>query len=243
MDTGLYTLRSTDPAVAQRPVTRRAQAYVELRRRLMLGEFGLQSRLVEERLAQQLGVSRTPVREALVRLSADGLVSLREGGYFVVMPDLTQLRDLYEVRIALELKGLARALESEAVVHDVMLLEPLRDQWLAMLKDRPSPDPEFVLVDEDFHVTLSRSSGNPVLTETLVAINARIRSVRMYDYLTEDRIEATIREHLGIVERVLARQLPEALSAMHRHVGESRDVVEQRAARAITQMALHRPRG
>jgi DNA-binding GntR family transcriptional regulator len=65
----------------------------------------------------------------------------------------------------------------------------------------------------------------------------------MYDYLTEDRIEATIREHLGIVERVLARQLPEALSAMHRHVGESRDVVEQRATRAITQMALHRPRG
>ncbi len=209
----------------------------------MLGAYGLQTRLVEERLAEQLGVSRTPVREALVRLAADGLVVSREGGYFVALPDLTQLRDLYEVRIALEFKGLSRALESEAMHHNVSLLEPLRDQWAGMLKDRPAPEPEFVLVDEDFHVVLSRASGNTVLTDTLISINTRIRSVRMYDYLTEDRIEATIVEHLEVVELVLSDRLPEALAAMHRHVGESRDVVEQRAARAITQMALHRPNG
>jgi DNA-binding GntR family transcriptional regulator len=208
----------------------------------MLGEFGLQSRLVEERLAVELGISRTPVREALLRLVADGLVIRRTDGYYVALPDLSQLRDLYEVRIALELRGLSRALESEAVSHDLAEVEMLRDQWAAMLRDLPVPDPQFVTVDEDFHVQLSRASGNVVLTETLASVNARIRSVRMYDYLTEDRIEATVREHLEIAELVLGERLPEALAAMHRHVGESRDVVERRAAHAITQMALHRPR-
>jgi len=206
----------------------------------MNGEFGLQSRLVEERLAGALGVSRTPVREALVRLLADGLVVRHDGGYYVALPDLSRLRNLYELRILLELRGVERAVESGVVRLDAAILEPLRDQWRAMSVDKPDPNPEFVLVDEDFHLTLLRSSGNTALTETLESVNARIRPVRMYDFLTEDRIERTVAEHLNIVELVLAGDLAEALASLRQHVGISMEVVERRAARAITQMALHR---
>jgi DNA-binding GntR family transcriptional regulator len=224
----------------QPPLPRRAQVYAELRRRLMVGAFGLQTRLVEERLASELGVSRTPVREAMVRLLADGLVIRHDGGYYAALPDLTQLRDLYDLRITLEIRGLSRAVESSAVVHDASLLEPLRDQWRSMSADRPDPDPQFVVVDEDFHVTLMRASGNAVLTSSLEAVNSRIRAVRMYDFLTEDRIERTITEHLAIVEFVLAGSAAEGLVALRRHVGVSMEVVERRAARAVSQMALHR---
>jgi DNA-binding GntR family transcriptional regulator len=76
----------------------------------------------------------------------------------------------------------------------------------------------------------------------LDAINARIRPVRMHDFLTEDRIHMTIEQHLDIVETVLGGDLPEAVRKLRNHVGESMEVVEKRAASAITQMALRRGR-
>ncbi|WAP60398.1 GntR family transcriptional regulator [Streptomyces sp. S465] len=234
---------STQPAGEPTPNravrNRREETYTELRGMLLRGEFGMRGRLVELHLAQRLGVSRTPVREALVRLVADGLVQRLPDGFYTARPNLPELRDLYELRITVELRGITRALESDAVVHDAALLEPLRDRWRALRSDMPAPDPGFVSEDEDFHRTLLRSSGNRQLTETLESVTTRIRPVRMYDYLTEDRIERTVTEHLDIVEHVLAQRLPEALTALRRHVGESLDVVEKRAAHAIAQMALH----
>jgi DNA-binding GntR family transcriptional regulator len=224
------------PSVGQAAL-RRDEVYGELRRRLMLGQFGLRTRLVEERLANTFGVSRTPVREALLRLSTEGLVQKFDGGYFVVLPDLTQLRDLYDLRITLELRGLTRVLGA-GTQHDSTMLEPLRDAWLAMADHQPEPDPMFVTVDESFHVTLLRSTRNEVLTDSLQQVNARIRAVRMYDFLTERRIEQTIAEHLGIVELVLLGKVEDALRSLQTHVGESMEVVERRAARAIMQMAL-----
>jgi DNA-binding GntR family transcriptional regulator len=220
----------------------REQVYVELRERLMMGGFGAQDRLGEERLAAELGVSRTPVREALIRLASDGLLVRQDSGYYPVLPDLTELRDLYELRVTIELRGLARAMESDAVTHDPSVLEALRDAWRAMAADPPPPDPQFVLLDEDFHVTLSRAAGNPALAAALETVNARIRLVRMYDFLTEDRIASTIAEHVEIVELTMAGRLAEAHTALHRHVGDSMEVVEQRVVRALTAMARHRGR-
>jgi DNA-binding GntR family transcriptional regulator len=226
--------------VTEVEMSRREWAYNELRRRVMVGEFGVRTRLMEKHLAEDLGVSRTPVREALVRLETDRLVVREDGGYYVAVPDLSHLRDLYELRITLELRGLTRVKESELVRHDVALLEPLRDKWRELTEDLPEPDPQFVLLDEEFHVTLLRSSGNDELTEALETVNARIRHVRMYDFLTADRIATSSAEHLQIVELVLAKDLDAALTALHKHVGESLEIVERRAARAITAMALHR---
>jgi DNA-binding GntR family transcriptional regulator len=240
MDTTPYTDPDTDSQPSATPTLRRDEVYRELRQRLMVGEFALNNRLVEERLAVLLGVSRTPVREALVRLLADGHVTRVNGGYFVATPDFTDLRDLYDLRITLEMRGISRAIESDAVRHDPAVLEPLRDSWRGMWDDRPEPTPDFVTMDEDFHVTLLRSSGNSVLTKTLEGINDRIRPVRMYDFLTEQRIELTITQHLAVVEAVLATKLDKAAAALQAHVGESMEEVERRVARAITNMALHR---
>jgi DNA-binding GntR family transcriptional regulator len=220
----------------------REHAYVALRQRLMEGEFSFRDRLTEERLAALLGVSRTPVREALTRLAGDGLVEKRpDGGYYPAEPDLAGLRDLYEIRVVLELRGMERALES-GVSHEAALLEPLRDYWRALRAAPPEPDPSFVALDEDFHLTLSRASGNVELANMLDAINARIRPVRMHDFLTADRIHLTIEQHLGIVETVLAGDMADAVRKLRSHVGESMEVVEKRAARAITQMVLRRGR-
>ncbi|MDQ1715016.1 MAG: hypothetical protein QOC60_961 [Frankiaceae bacterium] len=221
-----------------RPGSVRQQVYASLRAGLLIGDFPVHQRMGEERLAATLAVSRTPVREALVLLAANGLLERREdGGYYPVQPDVAQLRDLYELRVTLETRGVLRARESKAG-HDKAVLEPLRDAWRALSEDPPAPDPAFVEVDESFHVELLRASGNGALTDTLRAVNARIRPVRLYDFLTEARITATIQQHLGIAETLLSGSVDAAAALLQSHVGESLDVVERRAMRAITQMAL-----
>jgi DNA-binding GntR family transcriptional regulator len=212
---------------------------VQLREELLGGRIGPRDRLTEVRLADRLGVSRTPVREALARLVSDGLVERGDGGWFAVVPNLAQLRDLYELRVTLELRGVARAIEDPSLRHDPALLEAELKRWYELRATPPPADPQFVVLDEEFHTALSRASGNPALTEALVAVNQKIRRVRMYDFLTADRVETTIAEHIEIMELVRDGRLDAGHRALHLHVGASMDVVMERAQRALAQMALH----
>lgn len=216
----------------------REVVYHRLRDEILNGRISPRERLTEPKLGKAFDVSRTPVREALSRLLSDGLVERTDFGYAVVVPSLEDLRNLYELRITLELRGIARAIENPEVRHDEAALREELDRWYALRVTPPEPDPSFVLLDERYHQVLSRSSGNAQLTDALVAVNQKIRAVRMHDFVETDRIAATIDEHIEIVELVLDRRLPEALTALHKHVGESLEVVMERATAAMTRMAL-----
>ncbi|MBB5494274.1 GntR family transcriptional regulator [Nocardiopsis metallicus] len=236
MDTPMYT-RPT--GAEEGTLSRRDRVYALMREEVLSGRVTPHTRLGEVRLAERFGVSRTPVREALARLHSDGLVERRDNGFYVAVPNLAELRDLYELRVALELRGIARAIEDRAIRHDPRILVAELERWEKLSADPPEPDPSFVLLDEEFHAALSRASGNGALTESLISVNQRIRRVRMYDFLTEDRITSTISEHLQIVEHLRADELDAAYRALHEHVGASMEVVLERAQRALVQMALH----
>jgi DNA-binding GntR family transcriptional regulator len=212
---------------------------LELREEVMGGFVTPRVRLGEERLAQRYGVSRTPVREALARLATDGLIERRDNGFYVTTPNLTELKDLYELRVTLELRGITRALEDLKIRHDPQIIATELAEWQKLRANPPVSDPLFVVLDERFHVALSAASGNPALTDALVAVNQKIRRVRMYDFLSEDRIESTIAEHIEILELVRDGELDLAYRALYEHVGGSLTVVLRRAERALTQMALH----
>ncbi|MFJ7999247.1 GntR family transcriptional regulator [Streptomyces sp. NPDC096310] len=241
MDTGRYTASDTGPPAPDGAAAapHRERVYARLREELLSGRIGPRERLAEVRLADRFGVSRTPVREAMTRLLADGLVERADGGFYPAVPTLTQVRDLYELRATLELRGVARAVEDGSVRHDPGVLDAELRRWYALRADPPPPDPRFVVLDEEFHTALSRASGNPALTETLVAVSQRIRRVRMYDVLTPDRIASTVTEHIAIMELVRDGRLDEAYRALRRHVGGSPAAVRERAERALTRMALH----
>jgi DNA-binding GntR family transcriptional regulator len=209
---------------------------------VMLGEFPTGQRLTEEQIAEQLEVSRTPVREAFVRLHSDRLLKrFSDGGYYVAEIDLLDVRDLYELRLTLEVRGITRAAEA-GVVHDRQGLLDLQSQWHAIQADPPEPDGSFIELDESFHVALLRSSGNLALVEVLETVNVRIRPVRTYDFLSADRITTSIAEHLGIVTALLDGEVLLAADLLREHIGASLEVVEERAASAIRQRAL-RSRG
>ncbi len=222
-----------------RRVPARERVYRRLRDEVMSGLVSPFEPLTEERVADRFAVSRTPVRDALTRLQADGLLVKHGSTLFVYTPNHVELTDLYELRVTLERRGVERAIEDPTVRHDPAVLEPELERWYAMREAPPEPDAGFVAHDEQFHLTLLRSSGNAQLVQVLAGVNSRIRSVRMHDYLTADRMEATIREHVEIAELVLSSRLPAALDALRQHVGASQQVVMSRAAQslAMTRMA------
>lgn len=220
------------------PVSLRDRVYVDLGKKLMVGEIDHRTRLVESQLCETLDVSRTPLREALVRLHADGMLERRADGYYPVALDIAGVRDLYELRITIELRGITRILDTDELRYDKDRLSRLRTQWAALVSSPPPPEADMVLLDESFHIGLSEASGNKAMVATLDNINRRIRLIRMYDFVTEERVTATITEHLDIVDLLLDDQLEAGRKALHEHVGASFEVVERRAIRALSARAL-----
>ena len=223
-------------AADTRTYTASALAYQQLKSWILMGEVPAGVRLREEKIAERIGVSRTPVREALLRLHSERFLDRHsEGGYRVAIPSATLIRELYEVRRALELFALQRTLDT-AGDRDVKMLELLRADWIALEEDFAPTDPEFVLIDEDFHGRLAESAGNRQLAEELRRVNERIRPVRTHDFVTQGRVEATIAQHLAIVEAVIAGTTATAARLLEAHIKQSQDVVELHAFKAIERM-------
>lgn len=242
MHTGMYTPVDTGGVVgaARASSSRRsgAEVYNALQKELRSGRVTGWDRLSEEPLAERFGVSRTPVREALTRLVSEGILERRNGGIYMALPSLEALAGLYELRVTLELRGIQRAIDESSAVHDVEVLAGELQRWALLAEANPKPTPRFVAEDEQFHVVLLESAGNPALTAALVTVNDKIRALRMYDYLTADRITSTIQEHLDILELLLHRKLSPAYEALRNHIGASQDVVMERASQALANLTL-----
>lgn len=209
----------------------RQKVYLSLRRDLISGAITASERLGEERLAELYGVSRTPVREALARLEADGLVTRSEDGVHPYRPRVDDLADLYELRRTLEVRGLVRATEDSAILHDADLVRAELQTWLRA-RDSPPDDSDIVAMDEQFHTTLLAASGNAALTAALRAVNAKVRPVRLLGVVTEAAIHTLVDEHIAIGEALIRGDLDDALVLLVAHIDASRDRVISRAAQA-----------
>jgi DNA-binding GntR family transcriptional regulator len=221
-----------------RAASQAERVYAELRERLLRGDLPVGRRLVEQQLAAEFQTSRTPVREALRRLEGDGhIVRDPGGGVCPSPPSVKSMRELYEVRVAIEELVARRA----ASAGDRGRIEAIDQEWRALLAAwqdaRSLPrGPDFVHADEGFHRQLAAASGNDVAETLLGDLNDRIRVLRIYDFTTDDRIGATITEHLEILACVLARDADAAAAFMRAHVQRSALVVRERVGAALARM-------
>ena len=219
-------------------VSQAERVYTALRERLLRGDLPIGRRLVEQQLAAEFSTSRTPVREALRRLEGDGhIIRDRGGGMCPNAPSVKSMRELYEVRVAIEELIARRA----ATSGDRGRIEAIEQDWRALHAawhdTRALPrGPDFVYADEGFHRQLAAASGNDVAEAMLGDLNDRIRILRIYDFTTDDRIGATIAEHLEILGCILARDADAAAAFMRAHVQRSALVVRERVGTALARM-------
>lgn len=211
------------------------QAYAQLKE--MIHDFALLpgDRFSETEMGTRLGVSRTPVREALFRLRNEGFLEVEsKSGWYVKPIDFDRLDQLYDLRVLLELASVARLCARSS---DPPELEALKEAWLVPAEQRLTKMREVGALDEQFHATLVRAAGNAEIAKVHWDVTERIRIVRRLDFTREDRIDATYVEHAKILRAVLQRKLDQAQLLLKSHIEQSKAEV-----RKITLGTLHEAR-
>ncbi len=189
-------------------------------------------RLSEVALAKELGVSRTPVREALTRLVTDGFLVPCPRGYMRRPLDVQEMRDLYEARLALECACARLAVERAT---DADIDETLR--FLAATRAVPegTPAERLVELDEAFHLRIAAMAGNAELRRLLANLNERIRYLRWIDMESVGR-DAAQREHLRIARALRRRDAAACERHLAAHVAHRREQVAAAIGRALERL-------
>ena len=196
--------------------TLRTLALERMREAIMDFHFQPGERLVERPLCDQLGVSRSVVREVLRQLEAEGLVQMIPGhGPAVARPDLGRTDEIYELRALLE--GIAaRACALSATGEQLATLErALADLFDAWASGTP---PAVMRATTKFYEALFEAADKRVAWEIVSGLNVRINQLRSMTIVSTNRREAAIAEMNEIMDAIRARKPEEAEAAARRHV-------------------------
>jgi DNA-binding GntR family transcriptional regulator len=210
--------------------------YTEVKALILSFELAPGVRFTETELAERFDVSRTPVREALLRLEAEHYIKVRpKQGCFVREIDIAELSQRYQVRIELEMLSLQLA----GLHMPDKALEHLADAWDPVMQRGRSSRPDVMLErEESFHLTLAQGGGNLALYGYIIDINHHIRIVRRLDFTDADRISHTYDEHHRIAALLLERNVKGAQRLMREHITHSMEF-----AKTLTLLRLAQMRG
>ena len=199
----------------------RDQVYDILKKRIIFREIESGGKINEEELAKSLGVSRTPIRETLLRLEHEGIVKIiPRRGAFVVSQSREKVIDLLQVREVLE--GLVARLATENMKSKLFdrlkrCLEKVsagEDDNNRLLKYTPA--------DVEFHALLLEACENDLLKNMMESLNAHLQMVRLRTVALPGRPEQTVREHYEIVAAIEKRDSTLAEKLMRKHVASVR---------------------
>ncbi len=211
------------------------QVYAELKTQMHDFQLVPGDRFSEAEIGARLGVSRTPVREALFRLRNEGLLDVEsKSGWFVRPIDFGKLEQLYDLRVILESASVAKLC---ALTETPPALDELKSIWLVPVAERLADGGEVGALDEQFHATLVRAAGNDEIARVHWDMTERIRIIRRLDFTRGDRIEATYAEHAKILRSVIQRKADVAQLLLRTHIEQSKAEV-----RKITLATLHEAR-
>jgi DNA-binding GntR family transcriptional regulator len=177
------------------------------------------ARFSENEIAERARVSRTPVREALLRLQREGFIDvLPKSGWSVRMLDFDRFEHLYDARMVLEVDAARKLCAGNAEER----LAPLKKVWLVPPRQRRSDWIEVAQLDEAFHGMLVEAAGNPELARMHADVTERIRIVRRLDFTQSERVQATYDEHAAILAAILGRKLQQATLLLRSHIERSK---------------------
>ena len=192
------------------------QAYASIRRRIFDNVYPPGHQVLEQALAEELGISRTPLREALVRLAEEGLVEVVPRHGMRVLPvSPVDMAEIYTVLTALECVA-AEIVASRRPSEDELrpLMKATRDMEGALKRDDLDA---WADADERFHQTLVALAGNRMLTQTVANFWDRAHRARMVTLRMRPKPLNSTHEHMALVERLRAGDAVGAVKANRAH--------------------------
>jgi DNA-binding GntR family transcriptional regulator len=203
-------------------------AYEALRDAIMSSQFLPGERLMETDLANEMGISRTPVREAMRRLETDGYVVIipRKGSY-VASFSIKDIMDVFEIRTVLEMMAAGKAAERATEDEIRMLKEIVRD--VSPWETRNV----MTAVDADirFHALLYKAAGNDRLISLMGDLREQINRFRSTTLATPSRAKYALDEHRAIVSAIADRDPDAASKAARNHVESALKAMQNAAQR------------
>jgi DNA-binding GntR family transcriptional regulator len=197
------------------------EVYRRIRTDIMSLRIPPDTRVSVDSLARELGVSQTPIREALSMLEANGLVSKRHFAGYATSPRMNraQLDELFEFRLLIEPHAARKAAEMMGD-EDVRLL--------ASGEHAPSHD-AFADMDTEFHRLIAKGAGNHLIAESLARLHIHIHIFR--SCFRSEIAEEAVHEHNAIIAAIRSRDGTRTEAAMRRHIelsyGRLRDFIKE----------------
>lgn len=192
-----------------------------LREAIISGVLKPGERLMEIQLAKELGVSRTPVREAIRTLELEGfVVMIPRRGTYVADISIKDINELYEIRTVLDV--LAAGLAAERITEKE--LEEL-ERLLVKLGEDTNDTERLIELDLQFHDVLYRASRNDRLVGIIYNLQEQFTRFRSISIQYPGRMENTIEEHTRLVEAVAQRDVESAQQAAREHIENSEQVL------------------
>jgi DNA-binding GntR family transcriptional regulator len=192
------------------------QAYRDIRQRVLDNIWQPGYQALEQEIALSLGMSRTPVREALIRLQQEGFVEIiPRRGVRVLPVSPNDMRDIYQILTALEgmaVELVAKRRPSKAELKS--LVDATRTMSAALERDDLEA---WATADEIFHRELVAMSGNRLLLETMMAYWDRAHRARMFTLRLRPKPVNSTKEHMALVARLAAGDVAGAADANRRH--------------------------
>jgi DNA-binding GntR family transcriptional regulator len=187
------------------------------------------SRLGIDLLAAQLGISQTPVREALARLEGDGLAVRNANGRYHAAPrlDLATFEQLYAVRLLLEPFGARAAAQSITEAELATMRGHVRSLAGAGTRGRSEEFAGYIAADSGFHETIATASRNRLLFEAVHHLHVHYRLGPLFRIRGVTDAAVAIREHEAILGAIAAREADRAEILMRRHIERSREELRQ----------------
>jgi len=226
--------RRTSPRAHSKsvPLTIKRRAYEHIRRSILDATVPVGTALSEYQLANEIGVSRTPVREALKLLEQEGLVrSVARRGTFVADLTVRDIVEVYQVRIQLEALAARVAAErmESAQVDELIAALDRAEKLLRQGKLEASREH-----DRDLHKRIIESTSNGRLLQILATLDDQVHRIRQRAMSSMERAPATLAEHRAVLTSIKKRDGAAAEKAMRDHLQAARDNAIQMALAGTT---------
>ena len=191
------------------------QVFDHLENDILSGKYQRGEILTESKLSAELGVSRTPIREALRRLEQEHIIEESGKGSVVIGINERDLEDIFMIRKSLECQVAALAAKNRTEEQLKQLREALEFQEFYLNKKDPD---QIKLMDSRFHETLYKLSGSTAFYDTLVPLHKKIQKYRRASVTNSSRAEASVAEHRKIYEAIEAKNTALAAKYASEHV-------------------------